>query len=117
VRGYLNILSYLAVPVLFVLAFRALLKSNDAALPIWRRIVGLASIIVISADWLYVPLWLVINKVDRRWDVYFDQVFDWFSLAAVVSALLAIALTGRARLCAAAAGFCMFVFWVTSWVY
>src|SRR5262245_42400590 len=104
VRFYLNILSYFAVPVLLVIASRALLKWNNLAFPIWRRRVGLALVIVISADWLSVPLLLVIHKVNARWDVYFVQVFNWLSLAAVVSALLAIALVGRARLCAAAAG-------------
>ena len=107
---YLNGFSYIAVPVFVGLACRAWLKGGLGIVPNWRRRVGLASILVVSADWFTVILLF-------RWLRYFsDAVINCLTLSALIAALLALALSGRARICAVAASVSMCVFYLTAWV-
>lgn len=90
---YLNWFSYIAVPVFVGLACRAWLKRGLGIVPNWRRRVGLASILVVSADWFAVIFFIF------RWLQDFgDTVMNCLALSGLIAALLALALNGRARI-------------------
>ena len=94
------------------------MKRGLGIVPNWRRRVGLASILVVSADWFAVILLIVIDEAQFRWLRYFSGtvIINCLTLSALIAALLALALNGRARIWAVAAGVSICVFYLTAWV-
>jgi hypothetical protein len=112
---YVSSFAYLAVPVLLTVAFRAW---KTHAYESWRGRLGLASMLVISADWCSVFFLIVATKTNLPWVIAIDE--NWLSLlylvTPIVAALLAFTLKGRARNCTFAAGLSMALFAATFWV-
>jgi hypothetical protein len=114
---YVSVLCYLAVPVFLVLAYRAWAKRTPEALSNWRSKLGLTSMLVTSADWCCVILFIIAAKSDFRWFSSVDENWlTYLALAPALAAFLALALEGRARIWAIAAGLSMTFWWTTTWV-
>jgi hypothetical protein len=107
---WLQILCYLAVPVLAFFAYRGWAKTKHAD---WRGKMGLASILAVSANWLFGILLLVFHFINPRWWSFLNDA--WLSgliLSALAAALFALSLKGAARFYGVAAGLLMAAFWL-----
>jgi hypothetical protein len=114
-RPYIEILSFLAVPLLTILAYRRWITNLRVQLPRWRSTVGISSIILVSANWLFGVLLLLLLLINNHWTNFFDDA--WLGdliLSGLAAALLAVALKGTARFYCVAAGLLMAAFWFTS---
>jgi len=117
-QSYFQILSFLAVPLLIILAYRRWLRVLRVQLPRWRSTVGISSIVFVSANWLFGILLLTLLLVNNRWTNFFDDA--WLSgliLSGLAAALLAVALKGTARAYSVGAGLLMAAFWIASIVH
>lgn len=115
-RQFFNITSYVAGGVLILLAGREWIQRTRLELPQWRNLVGASSIVLTAVNWLVI-LCLVLGVVlNVRMHHVADQWFDIAPVAGIVAALLALALKGKSRFRAAAAGLLMLLFWMTSFV-
>src|SRR5262249_1637192 len=97
---YVSLLSYLTVPVFVVLAYRAWAILPRQALSNWRNKLGLTSMLVVSADWCFVIIFIFAAKSRIRW--MRSVADDWFSympLVALFAIFLVFTLKGKARVC------------------
>ena len=114
---YVSVVSYLAVPCFVALAYRDSTKRTPESLSNWRSKLGLAAMLVISADWSSVIFLIVAERTNLRWARFIDDSWlNYLSLAPIVATFLAVILKGRARIWTVAAGLAMGLFWATSWV-
>lgn len=117
-RQYAQLLSYLAVSIFIVLAFRGWARTDRVELPRWRSRIGVTSLLVVAADWLVVILLVVLGAFDTRWTNFFSST--WQScvfLAPLAAAFLALFLKGATRLQGIAAALLMVAVWITSIVH
>ena len=102
VRTYANLGGVIVVPVLLFLGFRNWLITSRAELPAWRNGLALSSMVLPSLVWAMRISMSVVSAGPQPIN-HFPQVDPLGLLATLLysnllAALLAIALTGRARL-------------------
>ncbi len=102
-RSFMHALGLLAVPILIVVAFRAWAKVTRPELPRWRNGLGLASMAIISATWLFHVLLILVLLILESLQPCLTRPFhiEWLWVApfwsSFAAALLAIALRGASR--------------------
>jgi len=103
IRVFAAWLGCFGVPLLLTFAYLSWVRVSRPALPVWRSGLGLASMTVLSGDWLIrTGMWVLLPTHPR------SLVFDSLEGPAVLTAaLLAFALSGRARIQALAGALCM----------
>jgi hypothetical protein len=115
---YIPFLSYLTALVFGVLAYRGWAKTARPQLPLWRSGIGIASITITLANWLFVLLIALLNFIDTRWTNFLDGTWiNCLILSLLAAALLAVIMPGTTRLYGTAAGISMLAFWLTSFAH
>src|SRR5262249_38524545 len=91
------IFSYLAIPVFIILACREWLKSFRAGFSYWRSFLGLTSLLIVSANWLFILLSFITHAIDGCWPNLTGEAGRNY-LPSVAAVLLAFGFRGKARL-------------------
>ena len=117
IRGFGRDLGLCAVPILIILAYRAWVKVIRPELPTWRNGLGLASMVILSAAWLFYAVLPILGSIrpslTRFFNLEWNAALFYSSFAA---ALLAIALRGAPRTQVIAAALSMWA-WLQANIY
>src|SRR5712664_595478 len=104
-RNSITLFCFVAVPLLTLLAYRRWEKLIRSQLPAWRNLLGLSSMTVVSATWLFWVVLFALGSIRPSPAISFNQ--SWllvFSYSGLLGALFAIALRGIPRTLAMSAG-------------
>jgi hypothetical protein len=104
-----TVLTFVGVPVLTVLSYRAWVIRTRVGLPHWRNGIGLTALVLISLSWLWYALWYVLTGT--RFASQLATVWSEFTfmsaLCTQLATVFAMAWKGTSRLQAIAAGVLM----------
>jgi hypothetical protein len=101
----------LAIPILASLAYIRWWRVTRQELPHWRNGVGLASLVIVSANWSFDVALYILPSIRPHSTSFYNP--DWLALqlySSLAAVLLAMALKGSPRLQTIAAGALMVAF-------
>jgi len=117
IRSLAGRLGLLAVPILIGLACRTWLNRNRSELPSWRNGLGLSSIVILFATWLFFALVPILGSVRPNTTPFAG--LEWTATALVcteAAAPLGVALSGASRAQAFSAAILMWA-WLQSTIH
>ena len=112
----LGALTFVAVPSLAILAYRAWAKSLRHELPSWRSALGLASVVITLLSWFGLAVLALSALMDLNAGSYLLDSLGPIALVVIAGTTLGFALRGASRIEAIVAGLLMVAAWITSFV-
>jgi len=104
-RNSITLFCFVAVPLFTFLAYRRWEKLIRSQLPAWRNLLGLSSMSMVSATWLFWVVLFALGSTGASLPSFINQAWLFvFSYSGLVAALLAMALRGVPRTLAMSAG-------------
>ena len=99
------LLCLLGIPALAIFSIREWVSSQRATLSTLRNWIGVGSVGAIFCGWLFLVVLTILRIINDTWMDFFTEHRNFvFLVLAVTASVTSLTLTGKARVCAVAAG-------------